>query len=379
MNKLGSYITNNFRLYLRGFTMQFLMFVLLPIGFSLFMGWAMAGVSEADSKDIDIEIAIDNQDQGDYGQMLVDSFQTEPLNNYVTIEEDANISIVLPKDFSKSIDTTSIQMTVKGEPRMSEVEVVKSFLQEWQGSLMKQSSLQAQSQDLTQDQQLAMTEKLQDLAQISAHNQVEQVSIAKKKYLNTTETYLISGLIYCLIMGLSSVSATVTKDEFSGLVKRLRVIPLSEAQKTLFSFISDCLMMMLNVSMILGLMSFHPDIDGVSLFRCLPWLLVFVGFFQATGMFITASFPKIWIQAIIQIIVMLFVFTGFIPMGDLMGGTIKEILSKNWLQIYVMNPLRNSLLGQVTPHAPWIVTGFICIILVFLCLTYIMNQRKERR
>lgn len=379
MNKLGSYIVNNFRLYFSHFMMQFLIYVLLPIGFSLFMGWAMAGVSQADSKDIDVDIAIDNQDQGDYGQRLVDSFQTEPLKDYFTIEEDSEISIVVPKDFSKSIDKTPIQMTVKGEPRMTEVEMVKSLLNEWQGSLIKQKRLQSQSQDLSQDQQLAMTEKLQDLAQISAHNQVEQVSTAKQKYLNATETYLISGLIYCLIMGLSSVSAMATKEEFSGLVKRLRMIPLSEAQKTIFDFIADCLIMILNVSMILGLMSFHPDIDGSSLINCLPWLLVFVGFFQATGMFITASFPKIWIQAIIQIIVMLFVFTGFIPMGDLMGGTIKEILSKNWLQVYIMNPLRNSLLGQVTPDAPWIVAGFICIILVFLCLTYIMNQRKERR
>ncbi|MCR8969644.1 ABC transporter permease [Facklamia sp. 7083-14-GEN3] len=378
MKKFLNYITNNLRLYLKSFPTQLAVYVLFPIIISILMAWSMGGISEADSRDLDIDLWVEVNDQGNYGKFLLESFNSEPLSQYFNLKEDASIIITVPKGFSEAVDEMPLQITVKGDPRMSEVEVVKSFVAQWHQTTLDSIYLDQASLALNQGQQQAFSQQLQKFNTINPNDFIHKKAISQAKHLNATETYLISGLIYCLIIGLNSVAKLATKDEFSGLVKRLNIVPLTIGEKTFFDWLSDSLVMLINTSIILVLMSFHPDIDGSYFVRCIPWLFLFAGFFQAIGMLLVSSLPKLGIQAINQFIAIFFIFTGLLPLGDLMGGAVQEVLSKNWLQIYIMNPLRFTMLGESVPNASTIVAVFTSLTITLLLITYWRRRRKEQ-
>ena len=88
--------------------------------------------------------------------------------------------------------------------------------------------------------------------------------------------------------------------------------------------------------LILVLMSFHPQVDASHFLECIPWLLVFVGFFQTTGMFMASVLPKSGIQIFIQCIVMFFIFAGMFPLEEVLDGFLKTFLSTNWFQVYML-------------------------------------------
>ncbi|MGX7108819.1 ABC transporter permease [Facklamia miroungae] len=378
MKKFLNYFTNNLRLYLKALPVQLALYVLLPITISLFMAWSMAGVSEADSKDLDIDIRVENKDQGDYGKLLLETFKSNSLSQYFNLKEDASIMITVPRGFSESVNKMPLQITVKGDPRMSEVEVVKSIVGQWHQTILENIHLTQASQALSQDQQQTFKQQIQKLNTIDLNDFVHKKAVSQAKHLNAVETYLISGLIYSLIIGLNSATSLATKDELSGLVKRLNIIPLTTGEKTTFEWLSDSLVMVINTCLILALMRFHPDVDGRHLIQCIPWLFLYAGFFQAIGMFLVSSLPKLGIQVMIQFIAMFFIFTGLIPLGDLMGGAVQELLSKNWMQIYIINPLRFTLLGESIPNASRIIATLVGLIIILLSITYLRRQRKEQ-
>ena len=378
MKKLFNYILNDLRIYWKTLPIQLATFVILPIAFTLFMGWSMSGVNEATSREIDIKISIKNEDQGPYGNQLIKTFKSEPLSDYFHLKEDGAIQVTVPQDFSNEITTTPLQITVKGEPKMSELELVKTFLHQWQQAVIDEEHLQMSMQDLSPESQESFIQQLQALSSSQRKNLIQQEATQDGKKLPAIQKYLISGLLYALIMGLTSATVMVTKDELTGLIKRLRILPLSFMEKTLFEWISSVLVMVINVSLILFAMSFHPEIDASHFISMVPWLILFSGFCQAVGMFISSSLPKIWIQGIIQIIMMFFIFTGFIPIGDIIGGQMKEILSKNWLQVFMINPLQQTMLGEVVANQAMIIISFVFLTVIFLTLTYIMSRRKER-
>lgn len=379
MRKFIAYFLNNLRLYLKMLPMQLGVFVVMPIAFILFMGWSMSGVSDVQSSEIDIDVAIDNQDQGDYGRLLTETLSSEAMSQLIHVKKDAAIEIQIPKDFSKNIHQSSLGIKVHGEPRMTHVEMVKGFLQSWHQTLVDQATLQAATRNLSDQDRNQLLSQLQSLEIINPSKHIQKVATQKERRLTLIETYLISGLIYCLIMGLSSTTAMVTQDQFSGLLKRINIAPLTMWQRTIFAWLADFVLLFWHMCLVLGLMSFHPQVHIDNLWRFIPWLFLLAGLFQAIGMCVSVSLPKMGIQIVVQMLVLFFIFTGFFPVGDLLEGKLKALVETNVFQSYISHPLQEILLGHDINQGWMILLAYLGLTLVALGLTYVLGRRKEQR
>ena len=83
MSQLWIYIKTNIRALVKQGPMVIAMYVILPIFFSLLMGFSFSSLFVPEEISKPIEVTINNLDQGEQGQQLVDVLQSEAMQSYI--------------------------------------------------------------------------------------------------------------------------------------------------------------------------------------------------------------------------------------------------------------------------------------------------------
>lgn len=371
-----AYLYNDLRLSARSWYKVLSVYVLLPLVLVAIMSFAMNSVFEAETFELDLEIQIDNQDSGIYGQAFIDSLKQEPLSDYFSINKDANIQVKIPMDFSQATEKSQIEITTTGKYSIYNLEMVKQVVEAWQAGLIEQEILSQQIASLDSNQAASFQQDMQVLAQTAGQSYLIKEKTKSEDSLNAVEYYLIVAIIYVFVMGMSSQTGFIIQEEFKGLGKRLGIVPLSHLKRVIFSWLSNLIQMFIYACLVLLLVSFYPKFNASHALNLLPWMLLYAAIFIALGQVLAEVGSKVLAMTLIQIVSIGFVITSMIPLGEMVGGQMGEILNQNWGKKFLIDPMQSTLLGQVHgQHLPVIWLG-LTMIVVFLGITFLIAKRK---
>ena len=217
-----------------------LMLVLMPFLLMLFLAFSTKGAFNPSDLTIETKIYIDNQDKGAYGEQVVALFEKlteEKQIALTTVKENAKIIATIPSDFTESIQTrsqaTPITLKKLGRTSNTSFAVYESLLKTMTSQLLEASSVmnavaESQNASITPEQAAGILAALQQEILAGAF-ETEQVEAESQVTAN--QHYAITGLGFLFMMFLETAMGFGVKKEFSGLRKRLDVLPFSISEK----------------------------------------------------------------------------------------------------------------------------------------------------
>ena len=217
-----------------------LMLVLMPFLLMLFLAFSTKGAFNPSDLTIETKIYIDNQDKGAYGEQVVALFEklTEEKQIALTsVKENAKVIATIPSDFTESIQTrsqaTPITLKKLGRTSNTSFAVYESLLKTMTSQLLEASSVmnkvaESQNASITPEQVAGMLVSLQ---QEIASGAFETEQVEAESQVTANQHYAITGLGFLFMMFLETAIGFGVKKEFSGLRKRLDVLPFRICEK----------------------------------------------------------------------------------------------------------------------------------------------------
>ena len=362
-----------------------LMLVLMPFLLMFFLAFSTKGAFNPSNLTIETKIYIDNQDKGAYGEQVVALFEklTEEKQIALTsVKENAKVIATIPSDFTESIQTrsqaTPITLEKSGRTSNTSFAVYESLLKTMTSQLLEASSVmnavaESQNSSITPEQAAGILAALQQEILVGAF-ETEQVEAESQVTAN--QHYAITGLGFLFMMFLETAMGFGVKKEFSGLRKRLDVLPFSISEKNRLDLAVNMIMTTLLSFVYIGLWKILDPTTFGGNFGSIIVLIVFYSLvFNALGNLIGNFVTEKNLPAFSTSINLIYMFlSGMIPL-DRISSTF-SFLSGNPLQKFMYAPFVEvmngaSMRGMVTVASP-----------IILVLGLVFNwslKRKEAR
>ncbi|HLR92421.1 MAG TPA: hypothetical protein VK048_05110, partial [Atopostipes sp.] len=114
MSRFWIYLKTNLRADLKQIHLIIGMFLLLPLFFTLLMGFSFGSGFVPEATIEPIEISLQNDDEGELGGLLFDTLSSGPMEEYIeVVEEDADFHLQIHSDYSENIENTRVTIETK--------------------------------------------------------------------------------------------------------------------------------------------------------------------------------------------------------------------------------------------------------------------------
>ena len=378
------YIKANLISALKSFPALLLM-VLMPFLLTLFLAFTTKSAFNPSDLTIETKIYIDNQDKGAYGEQVVALFEKlteEKQIALITVKENAKIIATIPSDFTESIQTrsqaTPITLKKLGRTSNTSFAVYESLLKTMTSQLLEASSVmnavaESQNASITPEQAAGILAALQQEILAGAF-ETEQVEAESQVTAN--QHYAITGLGFLFMMFLETAMGFGVKKEFSGLRKRLDVLPFSISEKNRLDLAVNMIMTTLLSFVYIGLWKILDPTTFGGNFVSIIILIVFYSLvFNELGNLIGNFVTEKNLPAFSTSINLIYMFlSGMIPLDRISSSF--SFLSGNPLQKFMYTPFVEvmngvSVGGMITVAGP---------IMLILGVTFNWSlKRKEAR
>lgn len=381
MSQLWIYIKTNMRANAKQWPALLAMYVVMPVFFSFLMGFSFSSLFVPEETSDPIEVSINNGDNGGTGQALVDTLNTEAMQNYVDIVEggeEADFIIHIQPEYSQRLEETLVEVESKENASASQETILVQMITEYQNVLVNQQAL-ANEMATINDQAIVeqLVVSLDRVASLSAEQVFEKQQYESQSSLTSNQFTSVSGLIYIFILSLAGSVGMKTKEEMKGLRKRIGVLPLTPAKDVIYGITSDTIMFVLlgAIYMIIWHLIDGNTFVGNPLFY-LGWLTLYAFLFQVLNNVLFYFIPDRYANVVYQVFTMIFMIFGFMPIDRLLGENFQDFLSTNYYREIFSEPMYDYIINQQWNNHIGLAFG---IVIVGVILTLIVIQLRTRR
>lgn len=356
-------------------------YLFLPLIFSALMGFSFSTAFVPDVTIDPVLIHVENQDEGHQGEMLVEVFENEEIQDYFerVPKEDADFEVTIHSDYSDALEETRITIEAVPNASANDRTILSSFITEWQQASVDQEVLMAE---------LATVENPETIADLQAT--IESISMIETSQVFTEETYdsgnaltsyqfsSVTGLMYILFMTLSTSVVMKTNKDFKGLQKRVGILPLTPAESVLYDVGTNTLIytVMIGLFIIIWRLVDSGTFTGNPLFY-LVWVILYTLFFQALNAVLRYLVPGKIAGIFYQVMLMLYMVLGFLPVDKMIGGRLGELFSQNFIRQLFNQPMYDYILNQEFFENTPIAIGLFISTIVIISGTIIIRHRRE--
>ena len=381
MSQLWTYVKTNMRANAKQWMSILALYVVMPIFFSLLMGFSFSSAFVPEQTSNPVEVSINNEDQGEVGQVFIEAFSNETMHSYVDIVEshdDSNFVIHLQPEYSQRLEDTLVSIEAKENASASEEAILTQLITSFQSSLVNQlqlgEELGAMSDQATVDE---LIDSLNRASQLSSEQVFVKEQYESQSALTSNQYISVSGLVYIFILSLAGSIGLKTNEDMKGLRKRIGVLPLTPAQDVIYGIISDTLTYTFLASLYMVIWRFLESTAfvGNPLFY-LGWIVIYAFLFQVLNSILYYFIPDKYVNLVYLIITSLYMILGFLPIDRLIGGEFGEIFSQNYYREIFSQPMFDYILNNDWTSNIGIAVG---IVLVSVTLIFLVIQLRNRR
>lgn len=376
MTKLWYYILNEFRLTWSQIGPMSLSYLIIPLAFSFFFAWSFTSAYQPDYQPDPISISLDNQDEGEYAQALESFITAEEQSTLLemTPESDSDFHLIIESGYSENLDQTLVD--IQGKPNASQTSgnILTGLVQQFQQALVEQTRLMEMAPNDFQ----AINQTMQEELQPFMNEMFEKETYQTENTISSAQYSSIAIMHYILFMAIIGGVSMTAKEEFSGLNKRLSIVPLSAFEKLTFSTIANVLVLVFFAAIYLVIWKL------ISPTTFLHNPLFYLGWFALLGFVLTSIIeliqqlfkPKVTLM-ITQLMVYAYLVLIAMPLDDLIRGPIGDWIANNPLREIFQAPLIAYLnTGQGLVHLP-LALVLLAVGIVSLAAAIIVKHRKE--
>ena len=248
--KFWYFLKANLQMMFKQFHMQFFMIVLAPLVIGLFINFSGKSVVERKPNKVDTLLYVENQDQevlGNIVQKALEQLNEREIIALTTDKEKAELIATIPTDFSKTVSEgqqkNPIQVQKKSKVSTSNQLTYEIILKNITGQLFEQVELKelVKNKKQVDDATAAVfsTQILQRTNEVLTKELYQRNDYQTSRMLTSEQYFSTTQLTMIWAMVLSLVVAGAVKPEFSGLNKRVKLLPLSVRQRETYGFISN--------------------------------------------------------------------------------------------------------------------------------------------
>ena len=248
--KFWYFLKANLQMMFKQFHMLFFMIVLGPLLIGLFINFSGKSVIERKPNKVDTLLYVENQDQevlGNIVQKTLEQLNEQKIITVTNDKEKAELIAIIPTDFSKAVSegqqSNPIQVQKKSKVSTSDQLTYEIILKNITGQLFEQVELKELVKDKKQvdDATAAVlsTQILQRTNEVLTKELYQRNDYQTSRMLTSEQYFSTTQLTMIWAMVLSLVVAGAVKPEFSGLNKRVKLLPLSVRQREIYGFISN--------------------------------------------------------------------------------------------------------------------------------------------
>ena len=248
--KFWYFLKANLQMMFKQFHMQFFMIVLGPLLIGLFINFSGKSVIERKPNKVDTLLYVENQDQevlGNIVQKTLEQLNEREIIALTTDKEKAELIAIIPTDFSKTVSegqqTNPIQVQKKSKVSTSNQLTYEIILKNITGQLFEQVELKelVKNKKQVDDATAAVfsTQILQRTNEVLTKELYQRNDYQTSRMLTSEQYFSTTQLTMIWAMVLSLVVAGAVKPEFSGLNKRVKLLPLSVRQREMYGLISN--------------------------------------------------------------------------------------------------------------------------------------------
>ena len=248
--KFWYFLKANLQMMFKQFHMQFFMIVLGPLLIGLFINFSGKSVIERKPNKVDTLLYVENQDQevlGNIVQKTLEQLNEREIVALTTDKEKAELIAIIPTNFSKTVSegqqTNPIQIQKKSKVSTSNQLTYEIILKNITGQLFEQVELKelVKNKKQVDDATAAVfsTQILQRTNEVLTKELYQRNDYQTSRMLTSEQYFSTTQLTMIWAMVLSLVVAGAVKPEFSGLNKRVKLLPLSVRQRETYGFISN--------------------------------------------------------------------------------------------------------------------------------------------
>ena len=328
--KFWYFLKANLQMMFKQFHMQFFMIVLAPLLIGLFINFSGKNVIERKPNKVDTLLYVENQDQevlGNIVQKALEQLNEREIIALTTDKEKAELIATIPTDFSKTVSegqqANPIQVQKKSKVSTSNQLTYEIILKNITGQLFEQVELKelVKNKKQVDDATAAVfsTQILQRTNEVLTKELYQRNDYQTSRMLTSEQYFSTTQLTMIWAMVLSLVVAGAVKPEFSGLNKRVKLLPLSVRQRETYGFISNVIQFYIFTLLYVGIWKvINPSTFNGNLFGIAGILAI-----QLFAMLSIAGFVSIFITektlGIFSSIISLgfVLFSGALPLDKL--------------------------------------------------------------
>ena len=248
--KFWYFLKANLQMMFKQFHMLFFMIVLGPLLIGLFINFSGKSVIERKPNKVDTILYVENQDQevlGNIVQKTLEQLNEREIIALTTDKEKAELIAIIPTDFSKTVSegqqSNPIQIQKKSKVSTSDQLTYEIILKNITGQLFEQVELKelVKNKKQVDDATAAVfsTQILQRTNEVLTKELYQRNDYQTSRMLTSEQYFSTTQLTMIWAMVLSLVVAGAVKPEFSGLNKRVKLLPLSVRQREMYGLISN--------------------------------------------------------------------------------------------------------------------------------------------
>ena len=248
--KFWYFLKANLQMMFKQFHMLFFMIVLGPLLIGLFINFSGKNIIERKPNKVDTILYVENQDQevlGNIVQKTLEQLNEREIIALTTDKEKAELIAIIPTDFSKTVSegqqTNPIQVQKKSKVSTSNQLTYEIILKNITGQLFEQVELKelVKNKKQVDDATAAVfsTQILQRTNEVLTKELYQRNDYQTSRMLTSEQYFSTTQLTMIWAMVLSLVVAGAVKPEFSGLNKRVKLLPLSVRQREMYGLISN--------------------------------------------------------------------------------------------------------------------------------------------
>lgn len=379
--KLWQYIKLELIITLKQAPALLLTLVISPFILSFYMSFMTQSAFDIQPKAPEISIYLENQNSTTKGQQftqVVDELVQQKIFVLENTKNDADYHIIVKNNWETEVDEANIVIEYGKSNSKSGAAVLREYLQ----SIVQQMNEYDLVEKVVQEDKLS-NEVAQsiiiDVEKMKNAVKMDVTLVSTHQSLTGNQHYSLVNFSYLFLIILTSIFTSHVKPEFSGIRKRMDLLPMKPMEKAVYSVLSSTITFSLfaMIYLLLWKLVDHSTFQG-HWYYYLGLSLLYCFAMAAIGHLLSEWISEKWVVVVNSVLSISWILlSGFIPFDRFSSNALLKLLSNNWMERIFVDPLYivfNG--GQISVILPLLfgilVVSLFCIIGSIL----ILKQRE---
>ena len=380
MKKFLTYFITEQRLAFQNLPQILGTYVLIPLLLLMYMGNIDNIFNTPELNIKPIKINIENQDKSDFGQILVNFLKSEEMSKYIEIAEDAEYDVIIKENYGDDINKSNVVLKTAPNASVQNANIIQTLLEYFQQSMSNQLSLQGSMSKLSAEDAKNLQAELDKAVETASEIEFETEAYVEENTISPLQLSATSGILYLFILTVNSSVAIRIQENFSGLLKRLEILPLSPVQNTIYPLFSTAFTYsILAVIYMLVWKIVYPDVFTGNFLYYLMWIVIIALLTVIFSDLVNEALPAKASYAIFILLLLVYMVLSFLPADTLSSSGLQFLSDNNFIRNVFEDPINHYSIYKEIGNYWTNILGILATTSGLATLTIMIRTLKERR